>query len=187
MSKEKFISEYNDIITREGADKLLAWLEQSDFFTAPASTKYHSAHEGGLCEHSLNVLKHLTVLNSIYKITENGETLAIVALLHDLCKVGFYKTDMRNVKDESGAWKQVPYYVVDDQFPYGHGEKSVYMIGAFMKLTREEAMAIRWHMGLGEDYAGRCACQAAFQQYPLAQLLHISDMLAANFEDREGK
>lgn len=169
--KDQFIGIYKEHIHRDGADKLLAWMENhSDFFTAPASTRYHGAHEGGLCEHSLNVLNQLS--------WDNAETRVIVALLHDLCKTNFYTVQMRNVK-ENGAWVQKPYYTVDDKLPYGHGEKSVFMIERFMRLTTEEAMAIRWHMG---DYSQQ-GQSAAFEKYPLALLLHQADERATYLDE----
>jgi hypothetical protein len=171
-NKDTFIEIYKNNIKRDGADALLEWLLKSDFFTAPASTKYHGAYEGGLVEHSINVYEQF--------VCNDAETRAICALLHDVCKVNFYKTDFRNVKDEKGVWQKVPYYAVDDQLPYGHGEKSVYIISGFMKLTREESMAIRWHMGGFDDAVrgGSYSMGAAFEKYPLAVYLHTADMLA---------
>lgn len=161
--KEKFLTICRENIHREGIDKLLAWLEKSDFFTAPASTRFHGAHEGGLVEHSLNVYEQLVNGNPT-------ETTAIVSLLHDLCKTDYYTVSTRNVK-ENGVWVQKPYYTVDDKFPYGHGEKSVFMIERFMRLTNEEAFAIRFHMGEYSDpNTGK-----AFEKYPLALLLHQAD------------
>lgn len=161
--KEKFLALCRENIHREGIDKLLAWLEKSDFFTAPASTRFHGAHEGGLVEHSLNVYEQLANGNPT-------ETTAIVSLLHDLCKTDYYTVSTRNVK-ENGVWVQKPYYTVDDKFPYGHGEKSVFMIERFMRLTNEEAFAIRFHMGEYNDpNTGK-----AFEKYPLALLLHQAD------------
>ena len=160
--KEKFIKIYKENIHRQGAERLLAWLEKSDFFVAPASTKYHGAHEGGLLKHSLNVYEQIK--------WEDADTHAIVSLLHDLCKVNYYVHEMRNVK-ENGVWIQKPYYTVKDDFPYGHGEKSVFMIERFMRLTNEEAFAIRFHMG---DYNDPNTSRA-FEKYPLALLLHQAD------------
>lgn len=181
MSKEKFIEIYNRNIKREGADKLLAWLESSDFFTAPASTRFHGAYEGGLCEHSINVFERLKC--------ENLETRAISALLHDVCKANFYTVAMRNAKNEQGVWEKVPYYAVDDKLPYGHGEKSVYIISGFMKLAREEAMAIRWHMGGFDDSVrgGSYALSGAFEQYPLAVMLHVADLEATYLDEKRGE
>lgn len=185
--KERFVEAYREHIRRDGADKLLAWLEKSDFFTAPASTRFHGSYAGGLCEHSLNVHERLTQL-----VEDEGvspETMAVCGLLHDLCKVNFYKESTRNVKNEkTGQWEKQPFYLVEDQLPYGHGEKSVYIIGGFMKLSREEAMAIRWHMG-GFDEASRggsFALSAAYEKYPLAVLLHAADLLAT-YMDEERK
>lgn len=188
--KETFKAEFAKI-KRPGADKLLAWLESTDFFTAPASTKYHLARPGGLVEHSINVYKRLSELY----IAENFEgmdeskleSLAIVGLLHDVCKANFYVMEMRNRKNEHGSWEQYAAYAVNDQLPYGHGEKSVYIISGFMKLTREEAMAIRWHMGPYETDSRESglALSAAFRQYPLALLTHLADMQATYLDEKE--
>lgn len=189
-AKDDFLKIYHENIHRAGADELLAWLEKSDFFTAPASTKYHGAHEGGLCEHCLNVYNRLLKAIAGMDIaspqnTPISETMAICALLHDICKTAFYKTDYRNVKNEAGTWEKVPYYAVDDKLPYGHGEKSVYMISGFMRLSRDEAMAIRWHMGETDGNHGMSA--QAFSKYPLALMLHIADMEATFLDEKEGK
>jgi hypothetical protein len=178
--KNKFIELYKANIIREGSDKLLEWLEKSDFFTAPSSTRFHGACEGGLVEHSINVFNRFE--------HENPESKAICALLHDICKVNFYKTEMRNVK-VSGAWEQQPYYTVDDQLPYGHGEKSVYIISGFMKLTREEAMAINWHMGGFDDRVkgGSYSLSTAFEKYSIALNLHIADMQATYLDEVRDK
>ncbi|MCQ2382166.1 MAG: HD domain-containing protein, partial [Clostridia bacterium] len=125
--KEEFISIYQQNIKRDGADKLLAWLETTDFFTCPASTKFHSNFETGLVEHSVKVYHRLKKMGATEQIQVSDETLAIVALLHDVCKANTYKVDYRNVKRD-GEWVKEPYYTVDDQLPYGHGEKSVYII-----------------------------------------------------------
>lgn len=190
--KDEFIEIYQKCIKREGADRLLQHLlsPQSDFFTAPASTRFHGSYEGGLAEHSINVYECLCDYLSrervqvLYGIEANEETIAIVALLHDLCKMNFYKPGFRNVKDENGVWQKVPTYEVDDKLPYGHGEKSVYMISGFMRLTREEAFAIRYHMGFsGNEPAGNVG--AAFEMFPLAFALSTADMEATYF--LEGK
>lgn len=185
--KEEFIGIYKEKITRDGADKLLEFLEKSDFFTAPASTRYHGAYEGGLLRHSLNVYECLTEylarerVQSKYGLNASEESAAIVALLHDVCKVNFYAVSTRNAKnDQTGQWEKVPYYTINDTLPYGHGEKSVYMISGFMRLTREEAMAIRWHMGFSgiedKNTIGR-----ALEMYPLAFALSVADMEASYF------
>lgn len=190
--KDRFLDIYNTYIKREGADKLQEYLlsKSSDFFTAPASTRFHGAYEGGLVEHSLNVydclkdyLSRERVRNT-YNLNYDHESIAIVALLHDICKINIYKTGTRNVKDERGIWQCVPTYEYDDRLPYGHGEKSVYIITGFMKLTREEAFAIRYHMGFSglED---RRNIGDAFEQFPLSFALCTADMEATYFV--EGK
>ena len=188
MNKQTFLEVFNGTIKRPGADRLLAWLETTDFFTAPASTKHHLSHEGGLVEHSLNVHKRLVGLLECLYMRELSdaelETAAICGLLHDVCKANFYKTEMRNTKDENGQWVKVPYYAVDDQLPYGHGEKSVYIISGFMKLTREEAMAIRWHMGGFESQSPfGSAMSRAYEMFPLAVMLHMADLWATFIDE----
>lgn len=192
--KRDFIKEFTEIYTskinREGADKLLDWLLKSDFTTCPASTKFHSNHEGGLIEHSVKAYKRF-VRNLVKEYGENWqdhiseESAAIIGLLHDICKVGYYKQEMRNVK-EDGIWVQKPYYAVDDKLPYGHGEKSVYIISGFMKLTREEAMAINWHMG-GFDMrvqGGSYSISGAFYEFPVALIFHLSDLEATYLDEQ---
>lgn len=188
-TREEFVSIYEDNIKREGAKELLDWLKKSDFFTAPASTKFHSAIEGGLCLHSVNVyhrFKRLLELEYGNKREEviTNESIAIMALLHDICKVNCYKVDYKNVKVD-GEWTKQPFYIYDDGLPYGHGEKSVYMISGFIKLTREEALAINWHMGgydkrvVGGDYS----IANAYYTYPTAVILHLADISATYLDE----
>ena len=190
-AKEEFIEIFKQNITRPGAEALLDYLEnKSDFFTAPASARYHSAYEGGLCEHSLNVYHCLVDylarprVQELYGLEYTDESIAIVALLHDLCKIGCYKPGTRNVKDANGKWQTVPTYTFDDPLPYGHGEKSVYIANGFIRLNREEAMAIRWHMGFSGPEDDRMVGQA-FQKYPLAFALATADMEASYFLENE--
>lgn len=188
-SREKFIKICKEKIHRDGIVSLLEWLEnKSDFFTAPASTRFHGNYEGGLLEHSLNVYDLLCqseMLKYIPNLTE--ENIAIVALFHDLCKTNFYKIDYRNVKNANGYWDRVPFYTIEDTLPYGHGEKSVYIVSGFMRLTREEAMAIRWHMGAFDDSVkgGSFSLNGAFEQFPLALELHIADTRATYILEKD--
>ena len=174
-AKEEFISIYTENISRKGSKELLEWIGKTDFFTAPASTKFHCACEHGLVMHSVSVFN--TMMEKHFdEETDSLESFAICALLHDLCKAQFYKVSTRNVKnDETGQWEKVPYYMVEDSFPYGHGEKSVFLIERFMRLKLEEAMAIRWHMGGFDDSTGYAMSQA-YDRYPLAVKLHLADL-----------
>ena len=188
-AKERFIEIYKTYIKREGADKLLEYLLTSDFFTAPASARFHCSFEGGLCEHSLNVYDCLvSYLNmprtkEIMGVSYSEESIAIVALLHDLCKVGVYKKGFRNVKNEQGAWQRVDTFEYDDKLPYGHGEKSVYIASGYMRLTREEAFAIRYHMGYSnvESTIAANSVSKAFEMFPLAFALSTADMEATYY------
>lgn len=175
--KEEFIKIYNDKIKRNGSKELLDWLQTTDFFTAPASTKFHCACEGGLVQHSVSVYNTLREKH-FEEGVDNEESFAICALLHDLCKAQFYKVSTRNVKNEAtGQWEKQPFYSVEDVFPYGHGEKSVFLIERFMRLKPAEAMAIRWHMGGFDTSAkgGEFAISLAYDKYPLAVKMHLAD------------
>jgi hypothetical protein len=189
-NKEEFLQICKQNIKRDGADKLISWLETTDFFTCPASTKFHSNVEGGLCLHSLNVYKRLKQLAKLqfgdnYQNVVSDESLAIMGLFHDLCKVNTYKVEYRNVKVD-GNWIQQPYFSVQDDLPYGHGEKSVYMLSGFIKLTREEAVAINWHMS-GFDVrvkGGSFSLSDAYYKYPVAVLLAMADMMSAYLDEK---
>ena len=191
-SREKFLKLYRDNIHRPGADALLEYLcsPTCDFFVAPASTRYHGAYAGGLCEHSINVYECLKDylkrprVQELYHLHCSEESLAVVSLLHDVCKINCYKPSFRNVKDENGVWKKVPTFEFDDPLPYGHGEKSVYIIGGFLLLAREEAFAIRFHMGFSGSEEVRLVGNA-FERFPLAFALATADMEATYF--LEGK
>lgn len=187
---DRFAQIFKEKVKREGADRLLDYLvNQSDFFSCPASARYHGSYAGGLCDHSLNVYDSLVRFLESSQAKElhfdySEESVAIVALLHDLCKAGCYKTSTRNVKDENGVWRSVPYYEFSDPMPYGHGEKSVYIISGFMRLTREEAFAIRYHMGFSgiED---KRDIGFVFEKYPLAFALSHADMIATYYLEAE--
>ncbi|MDE5753916.1 MAG: HD domain-containing protein [Oscillospiraceae bacterium] len=186
-AKEEFIQIYQEHIHRQGAQKLLEYLssDASDFFTAPSSTRFHGSYEGGLVQHSVNVYHCLVDYLSrprtkeLYGMDYSDETIALVALLHDICKLNFYVKDTRN-KKINGKWETVPYYRIEDTLPYGHGEKSVYIISSYMRLSREEAFAIRYHMGFSgiedKNTIGR-----ALEMFPLALALNVADMEASYY------
>lgn len=181
--KAKFI-ELLEATGREGIPDLLDWLETTDFYTAPASTRYHGSYEGGLLEHSVLTCKALRRLIHTFELDILPESADIVALLHDVCKSGFYKLSKRNVKNNDGKWEEVPCYTIEDQFPFGHGEKSVLLLSRYICLTDEEAIAIRWHMGAYDDaaqsYSGSGTLGRALSRYPLAAALHIADMIESH-------
>lgn len=171
---------------RPGIDRLLSYLEwETDFFKAPASTKYHGAHEGGLVKHSLDVFRWLVRFGAIVPSRLDGvpfNSIAIAALLHDICKANFYEMAVRNVKNDAGVWEQVPYYSIRDQFPVGHGEKSAMIAQRFISLSDEELAAIRWHMAGFDDtakgYAGAIMLSGALAKWPLVAAVHIADLSA---------
>ena len=114
-ARDEFLEIFYDNVDREGADKLLEWLEKSDFFTAPASSRRHNCFKGGLCAHSVNVYKRFVKLiqgqfGENWQEKISPENVAIMALLHDVCKVDTYKEDVKNVKID-GVWTQKPYYI----------------------------------------------------------------------------
>ena len=174
--KEEFIKLLQEI-PREGMDKLIEFLKASDFFEAPASTRFHGAFRGGLLAHSMKVYEILKTK------TPDSDSVRIIALLHDICKANYYKTDYRNAKNELGMWEKVPYYTVEDTIPYGHGEKSVMMLSEFIKLTNEEKYAIRWHMGFTEPKELYTTIGLAYKKYPIALLTHEADLEASYFYD----
>ena len=184
---QKFIEYYQANIHREGADRLLEWLQTTDFFTAPASTRYHCACPAGLVMHSINVYEVMMEKHCDPE-TDSAESVALCALLHDVCKAQFYKVSSRNVKNErTGQWEKVPYYVIEDAFPYGHGEKSVFLIERFVRLKPAEATAIRWHMGGFDDAArgGNFSISVAYDKYPIAVKLHLADLEATYLREKE--
>ncbi len=182
--KEKFIDLLRST-ERAGIEEVIQFLEKTDFYKAPASTRFHGNFEGGLLEHSMKVYEILknNVKNAIVDLNVSDDTLIIVALLHDICKVNYYKVDYRNAKNERGEWEKVPYYTVDDTIPYGHGEKSVMMLTEYMKLTGEEKYAIRWHMGFTEPKELYNTIGQAYKKYPLALFLHEADLEATYLFD----
>lgn len=184
---------FNDIchkyIQREGIYDLLSWLEGTDFYKAPASTRYHGAYEGGLCDHSLHV--YFCFRSYVKKRCEPGyhlkmseESITLCALFHDLCKVDIYKTEMRNRKNEQGQWEQVPFYTIEDALPLGHGPKSVYIINRYMKLSDAETAAIAYHMGFSYGDDPRTVGNA-FSRFPEAFALSTADMEATYFVENE--
>ena len=167
---------------REGMEDVISFLEKSDYFKAPASTRFHGDFEGGLAEHSFKVYELLKKKVSEHdEVSVNDDTIIICGLLHDICKCNFYKVDYRNAKNERGEWEKVPYYTVEDTIPYGHGEKSVMMLTEYMKLTNEEKYAIRWHMGFTEPKEQYTTIGLAYKKYPLALLLFEADLEATYF------
>lgn len=173
MLKEEFLCIFNNI-KRKGSKKLLKFLESSDFFTAPASTKHHSCYSGGLCDHSVKVYERFVLLlmneyGDKWTNIISPESVAIVSLLHDLCKIDYYVWD--NDK-----------YIVKDKFPMGHSEKSIFIINEYMRLTREEALLINWHMG---SFDSRFASYDIFSKNKLAFLLHLADYMATNLDESD--
>ena len=156
---------------------------KTDFFKAPASTRFHGNYEGGLLEHSLNVY-HLLKEKLSHKpysdiVKASDETIILITLLHDFCKANYYTVDYRNRKNEDGVWVKEPYYTVNDTIPYGHGEKSVMMITKFIDLTLEEMYCIRWHMGFTEPKELYNTISTVYERYPLALALHEADLEAS--------
>lgn len=207
MDRQKLVKRFEDEmakITRPGVDKLMDYIRKSDFYTAPASTKYHLACEGGLLLHSLNVLDALrSLLTPAFKedgtleaweyriagkvaATFSDENVTITALLHDICKTFFYGTSTRNVKNEkTNKWEKVPYYTVEDRMPLGHGAKSAMIIKQYMELQSMEMYAIWWHMGFTGDYENDTCVGAAIRKYPLVLAIQTADMMASKIMEAE--
>ena len=192
-----FLAVYHDTIRRDGRSSLLYWLEnETDFFTAPASSKHHLAHPGGLAVHSLNVYKRLLEITArdVFGGTDWTllaedvvETVAILGLLHDVCKAGVYHQETKRRKNqETGKWEDYLGYTFRDPFPLGHGEKSLFLITRHMVLTEEEALAIRWHMGAYDDAGkgGSRSMNEAMNLTPGVWRLQEADMCAAWIDER---
>jgi hypothetical protein len=171
---------------RPGIDGLMEWLEKSDFFTAPASTKYHSSFEGGLAEHSWNVYQVFSHKNKVFKLNLSEDTLIICGLLHDICKANFYKKGSRNVK-ENGQWVAKEVWEVEDKLPLGHGEKSCMILMDFIKLTDFEKYAIRWHMGFSEGSGPNYSLNSALDLMPGIVALHTADMESSYLIEKKGE
>lgn len=181
-------------IQRPGIEDLMDWLEgETDFFTSPASTRFHGSYEGGLCEHSLNVYDQLvfeldTLVGHEWDEIYSQEAVAIVALFHDLCKIGRYTTEVRWRKDDDGQWESYETYAYDkEKTEMGHGPQSVFYIQQFMRLTEQEAQAIFWHMGAYDisPYANLNGLSSAFGKNPLAFLIHRADMASTYVIENE--
>ena len=183
--KEEFLTICRSMIHREGLEDLLAWMGKADFFTAPASTKYHGGYPGGLCQHSIDVYQYAKKLTFLMPKESEEESLAIATLFHDLCKVNLYKLDKRNQKI-NGTWQEVPCYTIEEKFHFGsHGGKSVFLIQQFMKLTTEEAAAINCHMGFSEGSPTAVRDVGnAYHQVPLAWIVHVADEAATFLLER---
>lgn len=203
MSEQTNIERFEHLLKstkRAGIEDLIEFIRKSDFYTAPASTRFHSCHEGGLLEHSLNVYDRLISKfnDELWEssVEVGSDNLIIAALLHDLCKSYFYGTELKNKKeyhdkgsksDSNGRfdWVTVPSYVVDDKIPYGHGEKSVMMIEEYIKLKPIERYAIRWHMGFSEPKENWNTLGTAMRKYPLILALHMSDLESTYLLEKE--
>ena len=185
--KQEFLTLCRENIHREGLEDLLNWLQterRSDFFTAPASTRFHGAYKGGLCEHSLDVYSMAKKAISAYGLDLSEESVVISALFHDLCKVNFYKEDFRNQKID-GVWQQVPCYIIEEKYCFGgHGSKSVFLVQQFMKLKTDEAAAINCHMGATSGGDSVRETSSAYQAFPLAWIIHVADEAATYLLDR---
>ena len=192
LERQAMITKFETLLQetcRDGIDRLLEFIRKSDFYTAPASTKFHGSYEGGLLEHSLNVYNRLhekMTTDPIWiQVAEKKgyteENYIISALLHDLCKTYYYTTEMRNKKDENGKWIQVPFYTVEDKIPLGHGVKSVFMIEEYIKLKPCERYSVRWHMGMYDiTHTESYTLGNAMELHPLVLALHEADMEATH-------
>jgi len=177
-------------IPRHGMDKLITYLEGCDFKTAPASTKFHLCIEGGLMEHSLNVLRFGRLINKELKLDESDESIVITTLLHDLCKVNYYVKTLvldKEWKDKTNQWRKIPGWKVEDQIPLGHGEKSLALAVRYIPLTTAEMIAIRWHLGGFEagihfNYPSGFPFRQSLDKYPLVKLVAIADQMADFYE-----
>ena len=199
-NKQRFMELCNEHIHRDGLDKVLAYLEESDFYIAPSSSRFHLNEDGGLCLHSINVFEAAckiynemvkpAIMDGTSPFTEevSMESIAIATLFHDLCKIKLYHKADRWKKDENNRWVTYPGYEVKDDFPLGHGEKSCLMLSWYMRLKPEEMLAIRWHMGMfdmGESGSSlRRSFYAATEKSALVSIVHSADFLVSNLWEK---
>lgn len=184
QQRQEFLSICRENIHRDGLEELLSWLQKADFFTAPASTRFHGAYAGGLCQHSIDVYRYALRAAKLYDGELNTESLTIAAMFHDVCKVNFYKVDKRNQKID-GVWTEVPFYSIEERFAFGgHGSKSVYQVQFFMKLNPDEATAINCHMGFSSGGDSVRDVGSAYESCPLAWVIHVADEAATYLLER---
>lgn len=183
--RELYEAMWRENVNRPGVEEFLNWLAGTDFYTAPASSKYHLACAGGLVEHSINVATILRDRVQALGLPIPMASIVICGLGHDICKANYYTVEYRNRKNKQCQWEQYPFYAVKEKFPCGHGEKSVILLLQFMKLEPEEMLATRWHMGGFEpkDFAGAQAMSAAMASHPLVVLTHLADMEATYIKE----
>lgn len=188
QNKQEFLFLINSIEREFDKERLVKWLERSDFFIAPASAKYHGSCKGGLCEHSLNVYYSLLSLRDKFLPNSiNDDSLKIVGLLHNASKANYYETYFRNVKDENGKWIQVQEYKVrDDRFIYGSQEQTAeFMVSTFIPLEVQERVAILHQLGGQGHDSTQVNMGTIFGEYPLATLLHTADLLSTFILENE--
>ncbi len=185
QQKQVFLDLCRSAIHRDGLEELLNWLCRADFFQAPASTHFHGAYPGGLCQHSLDVYEYAKKLAFLSPDELPEESLCVAALFHDLCKVNLYRKDKKNQKI-NGEWQEVPYYLIEEKFHFGgHGSKSVFLVQQFMKLTTAEAAAINCHMGFADSGPTTTRDVGnAYGQFPLAWIIHVADEAATFLLER---
>lgn len=179
--KEIILTELSTI-QREGINELIDYLSnKTDYFTAPASTKYHSNFEGGLAEHSHKVTQLFREKNERFNLGLSEDTIKICGYGHDICKCCFYSKGKKNVKegkkpDGRDNWVEKEVWEIDDKLPLGHGEKSIILLQRFIPLSTEEVMIIRWHMGIPEDYMSKKSYEKATEKYKSIIAFHSADL-----------
>lgn len=169
-----------------GIEDLITYLDNSDWFRAPASSKYHGAYEGGLVDHCLAVYDELEKIAKAYEgaITTRPASRILVALLHDLCKINTYKPVEKSRKNAAGYWEKYMGWDHTEDYKFGgHGSKSVYIAMCYIKLSPDEAAAINCHMSTWEEGRIKEVSQV-FNDNPLAWMLHVADE-AATFIDQK--
>lgn len=188
-NREKFM-ELMRKTERAGVEDMLKWLDTTDFYSAPASTRYHGSYPGGLVQHTLNVAYELKQLADFYEVEIPKDSILICALGHDFCKINTYRETIVNVppqRTKSGKWEQQQGYKKDEYLKLGHGAKSLSTLQDFITLKDYEKEAIYWHMGafdLGQ-YNNINDLSKTFEENPLAFLLHIADMCVTYIIENE--
>lgn len=182
INKTRFIEILKNT-SKIGIVNVISWLESTDFFEAPASTQYHENYSGGLCEHSLKVYDAFLKLKDTFDLDISDESIAIMSLLHDVCKIECYHKEKKNVKIGQN-WTQVDYWKYDDANPIGHGHKSVILLQFHgLRLNELEMNSIIAHMN-GFDKSDMFNSSSIYDKNELTIWLHLADFIAT-YKDRK--
>lgn len=181
---DEFMTIVQSIQFKRNPDKFIQFLTQGDFFITVAARAHHDNVPGGLYNHSKKVFNSMRILNKVSKEKYSDQSLFYMSFGHDICKINMYKEKQQWYKDQNNKWQSKPGWQIVDDFPVGHGQKSIILMLKYVQLTKEQMLAIRWHMGGFDDYVrdyiGRFTYDAAQDMTPLTRMLHIADLMSVS-------